>query len=324
MSQRWIQTIACMGLAITFNLSWAQSGKFPDQPIKLIVPFAPGGGVDQSARVLARQMQTRLGVAVIVENRPGASGTVGSKVVQSATPDGYTLLYSAATHILTHLVMSKPPYDPVNDFAPVARVGEAPLMMVVTPTLKEQTLKEVIDAVRQQPDKWTAALPAMGAPSHLATLMLAQKTQMKLVMAPYKGTAPALVDIAGGHSQILLDSIISLLPMAKSGKVRPLVTTSAKRSALAPDVPTAIESGLPGMVYASWYGVWAPKDTPKDRIQWLHQAINDAVSDLIKNGAFTMIGVDGVTESLDQFSKFIASDVAQSAELLKTAGFKPE
>jgi tripartite-type tricarboxylate transporter receptor subunit TctC len=164
----------------------------------------------------------------------------------------------------------------------------------------------------------------MGAPSHLATLLLAHKSNIKITLAPYKGTAPALVDVAGGHTQLLLDSIISLMPMAKSGKVRPVATTSSKRSALTPDIPTAIESGVPGLVYASWYGVWAPKGTPPERIQWLNQAINEATNEMIKSGQLTQLGIEGITESVDQFQKFITSDVAQSAELLRAAGFKPE
>jgi len=265
--RRWLATCVLGLTPFLFGQSWAQSSKFPDQPLKIIVPFAPGGGVDQAGRMLAKQLQARLNLPVVVENRAGANGTVGGKAVQVAPADGYTLLFSAATHLLSNLVMAKPPYDPVADFAPVARVGEAPLLLVISPQLKEQKLSEVIESARTAPDKWTAAVPAMGAPSHLATLMLAQKSKIKITLAPYKGTAPALVDVAGGHTQILMDSIVSLLPMAKSGKFRPVVTTSAKRSALAPDIPTAVESGVPGMVYATWYGVWAPAGTPPERVQ---------------------------------------------------------
>ncbi len=319
----------CVGLAMVVvslltGSAWAQTAKFPDQTIKMIVPFAPGGGVDTAARLVARQMQARLGVSVVVENRAGANGTIGSKVVQGAPADGYTLLFSAATHVISHLVMNKVPYDPITDFSPVARVGEAPLLLVISPNLPQKKLTEVLDAARQTPDKWTAALPAMGAPSHLATLLLAQKSNLKLTMAPYKGTSPALVDVAGGHAQILLDSIISLMPMAKTGKVHPVVTTSARRSAIAPDIPTASESGLPGFTFVSWYGIWAPKDTPQDRVQLLNTAANEAVTDLIKSGAFAAVGIEGVNESVAQFGKYIANDVAQSAELLKGAGFKPE
>jgi tripartite-type tricarboxylate transporter receptor subunit TctC len=249
---------------------------------------------------------------------------VGGKAVQVAPADGYTLLFSGATHVLAKQVMAKAPYDPVTDFAPVARVGEAPLLLVIAPNLTEQKLGEVVQSARQNPDKWTAALPAMGAPSHLATLLLAQKSNLKITTVPYKGTAPALVDVAGGHAQILMDSIIALLPMAKTGKVKPVVTTSAKRSSIAPDIPTAAESGMPGLVYTSWYGIWAPLGTPPDRVQFLNNAVNEAVSELTKSGAFAALGVDGITESVEQFTRFIAADVAQSAELLRGAGFKPE
>lgn len=299
-------------------------GKLPDGTLKLVVPFAAGGGVDQAARLLSRQLQTDLGISVIVENKAGASGTIGGKAVQTATPDGMTLLFSAATHVLAKQVLANPPYDPQADFAPVARVGEAPLLLVVPPNAPQKNLKEVLDAARQNPEKWTAALPALGAPSHLATLLLAKQGNVKLTMTPYRGTAPALADVAGGHVQLLMDSIISLQGMAKSGKVKPIATTSAKRSGVAPDVPTAVESGYPGMVYNSWYGVWAPKGTPSDRVQLLNKAINKSVSELARSGAFTTLGILPVLETTEQFRQFVAADVTRSAELLKESGFRPE
>ena len=175
-----------------------------------------------------------------------------------------------------------------------------------------------------QPSPWTAAVPALGAPSHLATLLLAQQGNLKLTMTPYKGTAPALADVAGGHVQLLMDSIISIQAMAKSGKVKAIATTMARRSKVAPDVPTAAESGYPGMVYESWYGVWAPKGTPEDRVQQLNKAVNKAVDQLAKSGAFDTLGIEPVQESTEQFRKYIAADVIRSAELLREAGFKPE
>jgi len=298
--------------------------KFPEGMIKLIVPFAAGGGVDQAARLLGRQLQTDLGVPVIIDNKAGASGTIGGKAVQTAPPDGYTLLFSAATHVLAKQVLASPPYDPVTDFAPVARVGEASLLLVIPPNAQPKNVREVLDAARQQPNAWTAAVPALGAPSHLATLLLAKQGNLKLTLTPYRGTAPALADVAGGHVQILLDSIISLQSMAKSGKVKPIATTSAKRSSAMPDVPTAAESGFPGMVYESWYGVWAPKGLPDERVQLLNKAINKAVAELSKSGSFTALGIEPVTESVDQFRKYITTDVARSAELLRESGFKPE
>ena len=304
--------------------AWSQADKFPDRPLKLVVPFAAGGGVDNAARVLAQQLQTQLGVPVIVDNRSGANGTVGGKAVQTAQADGHTLLFSAATHVMARQVMANAPYDPVADFMPVARVGEAPLMLVTAPQLEPKTLAELVAAARQQPERWTAGIPAAGAPSHLATLLLAKQGKLTFSYIPYRGTQPALIDVAGGHTALLLDSMISVLPLAKAGRVKPIFITANKRSPLAPEVPTARESGFPGMAYSSWYGVWAPKGTPPERIKRLNTAINAAVAEQTKTGAWAQLGIEPVTESVEQFSQFIAGDVAQGTELLRNAGFKPE
>lgn len=299
--------------------------KYPDGPIRMIVPFAAGGGVDNAARLIAKQLGTQLNVPVIVENKPGANGSVGGKAVQLAHADGQTILFSASTQALVRQVMANPPYDPATDFAYVARVGAAPLLMVISPGLPQSKLSDVMAAAKQSPDQWTAALPAMGAASHLGTLMFAKQGGLtNLTTAVYKGTAPALTDVAGGHVQIQIDSIVSLQGMAKSAKVKPIIVTSAKRSAVMPNVPTAVESGFPKFVAESWYGVWAPKNTPTDRVQLLNKAINDAVRQLAKSGAFEPLGIDPVTESIDDFRKYMAAYITESSELLKGAGFKPE
>ena len=304
----------------------AQTAKFPERghTMRIIVPFAAGGGVDNAARLLGEQLRKQLGLTVIVDNRAGASGVLGGKYVQTAPADGYTLLFSAATHVLAKQVLSNAPYDPQTDFAPVARVGEAPLMLVIKPQSDQSRLPEVLAAARQQPEKWTAAIPAAGAPSHLATLLLAKQGGVKFTFVPYKGTQPAVADVAGGHVDLLLDSMISVLPLAKAGKVKPIAMTAKKRSPLAPDLPTVQEAGIANFSYVSWYGVWAPKDTPADRIAALNAAINTAVVELGKSGAFTSLGIDTVTETTEQFRHYIAADVAQGTELLKGAGFKPE
>jgi tripartite-type tricarboxylate transporter receptor subunit TctC len=319
----WTKKILSIALLTATAFASAQS-KFPDGTIKLIVPFAAGGGVDNAARLIAKQMQTNLGVSIVVENKPGASGTIGGKFVQTSPPDGQTLLFSASTHALTKLVISNPPYDPWTDFSYVARVGEAPLLMVIAPTLPQTKLKEVMDAARQNPDKWTAGLPALGAASHLATLMFAKEGNLNLTTTAYKGTAPALTDVAGGHSQILIDSIISLQSMAKAGKVKPIIVTSAKRSSVMPHVPTASESGYPKFVTESWYGIWAPKGTSDERIQILNKAANEAVRQLAKSGAFEQLGIEPVVETVDEFKKYTGKYITENADLLKNAGFKPE
>src|SRR5256885_2026396 len=343
---------ALAALPIASMASSSAPAAFPEpgKMVKVIVPFVAGGGVDSAARLFAEQLRKQLGTTVIVENRVGGSGVVGGRAVLAAAPDGYTLLFSAATHVLakqvlahppyepptdfvpvarvggsgvvvglavlaaapdgytllfsaaTHVlakqVLAHPPYDPQTDFVPVARVGEAPLMLVISPQLPHSKLGEVLAAGAKS--TWTAAIPAVGAPSHLATLLLAQQGRMRLEYVPYKGTQPALVDVGGGHVDLLLDSMVSVLPLAKAGKVRPIAITSGKRSPLAPEVPTMQESGLPRFAYTSWYGLWAPKDTPADRVQRLNQASNAAVAELARAGAFASPGIDTVSARSDE------------------------
>jgi tripartite-type tricarboxylate transporter receptor subunit TctC len=320
-----IKVLAAWGLALALPLA-ASAGTFPekDKTLRIVVPFAAGGGVDNAARLLGEQLRKQLGLTVIVENKAGASGTVGGRAVQTAPADGYTLLFSAATHVLAQQVLRSPPYDPQVDFIAVARVGEAPLVLVVSPQRPEKNVTELMAAARKQPEKLMAAIPAAGAPSHLATLLLSKQGEAKLTYVPYKGTQPALADVAGGHSDLLLDSMISVMPLARSGRVKPLAITSKRRSTLMPEVPTMQEAGLANFSYVSWYGVWLPKGTPPERVALLNKEINAAVATLSKSGAFASLGIEPVTESPEQFQRYIAADVTQAAELLRQAGFKPE
>jgi tripartite-type tricarboxylate transporter receptor subunit TctC len=323
---RLIELLAVVATCATVPALAQTAASFPepDKQLKIVVPFVAGGGVDAAARLLGVQLNKQLGLTVIVENRAGGSGTIGAKAVQSAPADGYTLLFSAATHVLAKQVLSAAPYDPQTDFAPVARTGTAPLLLVAAPAKPQANLADLLGAVKKEPDKWTAGIPAAGAPSHLATLLMAKQAQLKLTLVPYKGTQPALIDVAGGHTDLLLDSMISLMQMAKSGKVRPIAITSAKRSSLMPDVPTFKESGLPTFDFESWYGVWAPRDTPPARIAALNAAINAATRELTKTGALAALGVDPVTETAAQFKAYIAAEVKEGTQLLKDAGFRPE
>lgn len=303
---------------------WAQTGKFPDRQIRFVVPFAPGGGVDATARLIAQQIQDKQGAQTIVENRAGSNGTIAGSAVQQAPADGYTLLYSGAPHVMARLVMSKVPYDPQADFTPVARTGEAPLVVVVSPKVTQKSLKEIVDEVKKAPDQWTFAVPTLGSPGHLATLLFGKLAGITLTTLPFRGTAPALNDVAGGHIPVLIDAGIVLLPAAAGGTVRAVAITTARRSSLAPEVPTAAESGMPGLEAASWYGVWGPKGLPDDVAGRLNQMINAAIGEIVKEGRFAKLGVEGVQETPAQFAAYIAKDVSQNAELLKAANFKPE
>ena len=311
----------CCGAAAP---AFSQAGNYPNRTIRIIVPFVPGGAVDTLARMFAEIMQPKLGVTVIVENRAGASGTVGGASVLQSPADGYTVLFSANTHSMAKQVMSKPPYDPLTDFTPIARVGEAPLLAVISPKLPQKTLAEVGEAARQNPDRWTAGTPSLGSPGHIATIEFTRLSNVNLTITPYRGTAAALTDVAGGHIQLLFDSIVALLPMARGGQVQGLATTTSKRSALAPEIPTAAESGMPGLEVTAWYGLWGPGGMPGDIVQRLNALCAEVLRELAAARRLANIGVEPVYETPEQFARFMAAEVARNAQLLKSVNFQPQ
>jgi tripartite-type tricarboxylate transporter receptor subunit TctC len=259
----------------------------------------------------------------VVENRGGASGTIGGQVVRQAAPDGYTLLFSASTHTTARLVMREVPYDPLVDFTPIARVGEAPMLLIMAKDRPQKTITEVVAAAKKDPAKWVFAASSLGSMGYLATVAFIQNAGVNLTITSYRGTAPALTDVEGGHVQLMIDPLLVLLPQARAGSVKALATTTAKRSPLAPDIPTAEESGMPNLVYASWYGFWAPKGMPAEVATWLNVAVNEATDALTKAGRFTTLGQEPVTGSPQDFARYIADDFKRSEVLLKKAGFKP-
>lgn len=325
MFSRSFLTLAAIGSALLASVPAARSqDKFPSKNIRIIVPFAAGGGVDVLARLLAERMAPKMGVNVIVENRAGASGTVGGAHVLQSPPDGYTVLFSSNTHTMSKLVMSSPPYDPLADFTPIARGGEAPLLAVISPNLPQRSLAEVAAAAKKEPDKWTAATPSLGSPGHVATLSFNRLTNTPMTITPYRGTAPALTDVAGGHTQMLIDAMVVLLPMSKSGGVKALAVTTAKRSGAAPDIPTAAESGVPGLNVVSWYGMWGPKGIPGEVVKALNEATADAMRELQASGRLAILGVEPTYGTPEAFAKFQGDEVQRNSELLKSAAFKPQ
>jgi tripartite-type tricarboxylate transporter receptor subunit TctC len=303
----------------------AHAADYPDKsrPIRLIVPFAAGGGVDVLARLYADALKQKHGLTIVVENRSGASGTIGGQVVRQAAPDGYTLLFSASTQTTSRLVMREVPYDPLVDFSPIARVGEAPMLLIMAKDRPQKTIAEVVAAAKKDPSQWVFAASSLGSMGYLATVAFIQNAGVNLTITSYRGTAPALTDVAGGHVQLMIDPLLVLLPQARAGAVKALATTTAKRSALAPDIPTAAESGMPNLEYASWYGVWGPKEMPADIVAWLNGAVNEATRELAKAGRLATLGQEPVTESQEAFARYIAADFKRSETLLKKAGFKP-
>jgi tripartite-type tricarboxylate transporter receptor subunit TctC len=303
----------------------AQAANYPDpgRPIRVIVPFAAGGGVDVLARLYAEALKEKHGLTVIIENRGGASGAIGGEVVHKAAADGYTLLFSASTHTTARLVMREVPYDPVTDFVPIARVGEAPMLVIMSKDRPQTSIAEVVAAARKDPGQWVFAASSLGSMGYLATVAFNQNAGLNLTITSYRGTAPALTDVAGGHVQLMIDPLLVLLPQARSGQVKGLATTTAKRSPLAPDIPTAAESGMTGLEFASWYGFWGPKGLPDEVVSWLNQAVNEATVDLDKAGRLAKLGLQPVTGTPEDFAGYIATDFKRSEALLKAADFKP-
>jgi tripartite-type tricarboxylate transporter receptor subunit TctC len=293
------------------------------RPLRMVVPFAAGGGVDVFARLLAEKLRDAKGFTIVVENRGGGSGTLGGGVVRQSEPDGTTVLFSAATHLMAKQVLKSAPYDPIADFTPIARVGEAPMLLVMAPTLPQKTIADVLADARKQPDKWIFATSALGAPGHLATIAFNKLAGLNLTIIPYRGTAPGLTDVAAGHVQLMIDPVLALLPMAQGGQVKALAVTSAKRTALAPDIPTAAESGLPGLEHATWYGVWGPKGMSEDVVATLNGSINDAIRALAQEGKLAILGIEAVAETSAQFAVFAQKDLARNADLLRSAKFEP-
>jgi tripartite-type tricarboxylate transporter receptor subunit TctC len=318
-----VSALATAGAGLDGAACFAENGAYPSHPIHIIVPFAPGGGVDVFARLLSEKLKEKRGIAVVVENRAGANGAVGGQVVLQAEPDGYTILFSAATHVLAKQVMRSAPYDPVTDFVPIARVGEAPMLLIMAPKLPQKNITEVVAAARANPERWVFGVSSLGAPGHIATVAFNKLAGLNLTVAPYRGTAPALTDVAAGHTQLMIDPVLALLPMARSGNVKALAVTAPKRITLAPDIPVASESGMRGLEFASWYGAWGPKNLPASVVSWLNAAFNEATQDLAASGRLAEIGIVPVKETPEEFARFVLKDVKRNSDLLRSAKFEP-
>jgi len=302
----------------------AQPGAYPNRPIRMVVPYAPGGGVDGIARLVAQSLGERFGVPVVVENRAGGSGTIGGQAVQQAAPDGYTVLFGASTHVMARQVLRRAPYDPVSDFAPVALVGQVPLMLVMSPARPQSDITGIVADARRKPDDWTFAVSALGAAGHLATILFLKLGGLDLVIAPYRGTGPALTDVAAGTVQLLLDPVVALLPLAQSGGVKGIAVTSASRSALAPSILTAAEAGMPGLEFTSWYGIWGPKALPAPIVGRLNEALAETLRGPALRERAAALGFEPTHAGQDEFRRFIAADVARNSDLLRSVNFQPE
>jgi tripartite-type tricarboxylate transporter receptor subunit TctC len=300
------------------------AGAWPNRPVRVIVPFTPGGATDGMARVTAGKLQEKLGQPFVVENRAGANGAVGGQAVAQAAPDGYTLCFSASIQILARLVMRSPGYDPITDLAPVARVGQGPLLLVQNRARPQQTLADTLAAVRANPRDWPFAVSSLGAAGHLATIEFTRQAGVDLTHVPYRGTAPALTDVVAGNVQLMFDPILATLPQVRNNNVRGLCITSASRSPAAPDIPTAQEAGMPGLDIQSWWALWGPRALPPEIIARIGEVLRPGMFEADVLARVGTLGIEPLAEIGGDFGGFIRRDFERSEQLLRLANFQPE
>lgn len=298
---------------------------FPNRPIRLISPYPPGGANDLLARIIAPRLGESLGQQVVVENRAGATGNIGAELVARAPADGHTLLMGQAGNLTINIsLMAKMPFDPVRDFAPITLVAATPNVLVVHPSLPVRTVKDLIALSKARPGQINYATSGIGSPGHLAAELLNKSAGIQLVHIPYKGAAPALMDVVAGNAHLYFTSAMSAQPFVPAGRLRMVAVASAKRSPSLPNVPTVAEAGFPDFDVSSWWGVVAPAGTPREVITRLHGEILRVIGLPETRTKIGEQGADIVTSTPEQFAAYIRGETAKWARLIREVGVKPE
>jgi tripartite-type tricarboxylate transporter receptor subunit TctC len=298
---------------------------YPSKPVRIVVPYPPGGTVDVVARFVAQRLSEQTGQQFVVDNRAGANGTVGSDLVSKAAPDGYTLLVQASIFVANPLFLPNVPYDVQKDFAPVANIGAVPLLVTAHPSVPANNLREFIALVKADTKKYSFATSGLGSAGHLSEETIKRQAGIPdLLIVPYKGAGPALSDLVGGQVSSMIDPLPSSYPLVKGGKLKPLAVTSGKRVSFMPNVPTVAESGLPGFEMVSWYGLWGPPGLPKDITAKLVTEVGKAVR---SPQAAERLGDQGFEPSgvgPEQFAAYIREEITRYAKIIKEANVKVE
>jgi tripartite-type tricarboxylate transporter receptor subunit TctC len=317
MHQRFTNLLAAVAVAFVATSAHAQN--YPIRPVRMIAPFAPGGGTDISARILAEGLTKNLGQTVVVDNRPGAGSTLGTDLAAKANPDGYTLLLGNISMAFNAALYRKLPYDTLRDFTPISLVSDQPNILVAHPSLSAKTLAEFMTLARSQPGKLTYGSAGNGSGTHLAMELLLMSQSMDLVHVPFKGTGPALTALLGNQISVFFSTYASALPHVKSERLRAYAVTSSKRTTTLPEVPTVAESGVPGYEYSTWYGLLAPAGVPKPTIDTLSQATMSVLRMPDVRKRYLSQGMDPVPNTPEEFSKLIRSEMEKWGKVVKAA-----
>ncbi len=315
----------CMALGAVPGLAQqAGAPAYPVKPIRLVVPLAAGGPSDHMARTLSQKLSEGIKQTVIVDNRPGASGVIGTDIVAKSAPDGYTLLLAQTAVAANASLFSKLPYDTLRDLEAISQLTSAPYLLAVHPSLPVNSLQQLIAFAKARPGQLNHASGGAGTGPHLAMEMLMQRTGMKLTHITYKGGGPALMDFIAGHTQVYMTNIVTMLPQVKAGKSRALATSGASRSPAAPEVPTIAESGVPGVGEGAFHGIMAPAGVPRAIVEKLHAEIVKAMRSPEVLNRLTAEGAEVVASSPEEFSARIRTDIDKWAKVIKQAGIRAE
>jgi len=315
---------ACALAALAISAS-AQAQVYPAKPIRMIVAYPPGGGTDIVGRMVAQKLGETLGQGVLVENRGGASGNIGTELAARAAPDGYTILMgNVAPNAINVSLFKNLPFDPVADFVPVSLVASTPNILVVHPSIPARTVKEVIALAKAKPGTLNFASAGVGSSSHLAGELFRILAGADIVHVPYKGAGPAIVDVLSGQVQLYFATMPAAMPHVKSGKLAPVAVTSSRRSQALPDLPTTAEAGVPGYEASTWYGVLAPAHTPAAVIARLHENIVKILAVSETRARLADQGFEPVGNSPEEFGAYIKSEIAKWGKVIGDAGIRPE
>jgi tripartite-type tricarboxylate transporter receptor subunit TctC len=313
------RTIAAILLAAFATVALAQS--WPSRPVKWIVPFAAGGTTDILARIIGEKLAVALGQPVVVENRPGAGGGVGADQVAKAAPDGYTIMGGTiSTHAINASLYKNLPYDPVRDFAPITLIVRLPNMLVVNPDVPAKDVRELIALLKANPGKYTFASSGNGTSQHLSGELFKSMTGVEMQHIPYKGSPPALQDVVSGQVTMTFDNITTAWPLVKGGKLRALAVTTAKRSPIAPDVPTLAEAGLAGYEIGSWQGVFAPAGVPAEIVKRLNAEIVRIINSQEIRQKLIDMGAEPAPNSPEEFAAMVKTEVAKWSDVVRKSG----
>jgi len=312
-------------LAVAFALPLAgvaRADDYPSRPVRVIVPFSPGGAVDGPMRLIAQELGKRLSQAVIVENRPGAGATIGSEAVAKSPPDGYTLLLASQTNAISATLYPKLAFDPVEDFAPISLLGREPGVVVVNPALPVHTLQELIAYVKARPGQVDYASSGNGSGQHLFAALLCSLTGMKMNHIPYRGSGQATTDLLGGQVQMSIPGMAGMLGNIKSGRLRALAVTGARRAPQLPDVPTMAEAGVPGFEAYVWMGLLAPKGTPAPIVKRLNEAVLAALATGEVKSYMEAASIEAVGSTPDEFARFFRDERDRWGKIVRDTGAK--